>query len=99
MNTILIPVHIVKNTKYDLYDDNPSAYHFYSSVFKIEGGSVLDIDYHDDGGNSNLQELSPEKTGYYPAVGSFGQDILYYPDSFKNTINHLGVRLQRECLR
>ena len=86
-----------KNTKFDLYDDNPSAYHFYSSVFKIEGGSVLDIDYHDDGGNSNLQELSPEKTGYYPAVGSFGQDILYYPDSFKNTINHLGVRLQRDA--
>jgi len=86
--------NVIKNKKFNLFQDNPSAYNFYSSVFRVEGNVVVDVDYHDDGGDSNLKELSVEKTGYYPAVGSIGQDIKYFPTAFKNSTLHFGPRTQ-----
>ena len=84
--------NVIKNKKFNLFQDNPSAYNFYSSVFRVEGNVVVDVDFHDDGGDSNLKELSVEKTGYYPAVGSIGQDIKYFPTAFKNSTLHFGPR-------
>jgi len=78
-----------KDSTFNIYSNNPKSFNFYSSVFRIEGKSVLGNNYYSDTINSNLKELPLEKTGYYPVLGSMGIDITNYPDVFKNSRWHV----------
>ena len=83
-----------------LYFNNPSAYSFYGSVFRLTGTGVVDKDYYE--GKllatlaENLRELPVERKGYLPALGSTGHDIIYYPADFDNKLEHIGPRLWPE---
>lgn len=83
-----------------LYFDNPSAYSFYGSVFRLTGTGVVDKDYYEGKSLStlaeNLRELPVERKGYLPALGSTGHDITYYPSDFDNKLEHIGPRLWPE---
>tara|TARA_R100000231_G_scaffold139618_1_gene121683 strand:- start:927 stop:7328 length:6402 start_codon:yes stop_codon:yes gene_type:complete len=83
-----------------LYYDNPSAFRFYGSVFRLMGTGVVDKDYYEGKSEStlatNLRELPVEQKGYLPALGSTGHDIIYYPLDFDNKLEHIGPRLWPE---
>ena len=81
-----------KDSTFNIYDNNPKSFNFYSTAFRIEANADLAIGYHADGGNSNLQELPAERTGYHPVLGSTGIDITHYPDVFKNSRWHVWPR-------
>lgn len=75
-----------------LYFDNPAAYQFYGSIFRISGSETLSTTYYSQTVDDNLKSLPVERKGYLPTMGSTGHDVIYYPTTFKNSLHHIGPR-------